>query len=144
MEYYDLSLKCVRDVKICRMTERVKATNRSVAVVMIIAVTVIAVTIWIFLSVINGPIYVKYRTNGPVNIRASNFEPLNNSGSTVRGAWYDSSQEYMIIDLNGTYYQYCGLPVSTWDWLKGVDPDAYYQTDIKGNFDCRVNPVQEY
>ena len=126
------------------MTERAKVTNRSIAVVIIIAVAVIAVTIWIFLSVINGPIYVKYRTNGPVNIHASNFEPLNSSGSTVRGAWYDSSQEYMIINLNDTYYQYCGVPASTWDWLKSVDSDAYYQTDIRGNFDCRVNHVPDY
>ncbi len=119
-------------------------TNRSVAIVSIMAVVVVAVVVWVFLSVANGPVYVKYRTNGPVNIHSSNFDPLNKSGSTVRGAWYDSSQKYMVIDLKGTYYQYCGVSTSTWDWLKSVDSDAYYQTDIKGNFDCRVNPVPEY
>ena len=131
-------------VKICSMTERAKVANRSVAVVAMIAVVVITVMLWILLSVINSPIYVKYRTNGPVDIHASNFEPLNKSGAIVRGAWYDKSQEYMIIDLNGTYYQYCGIQASTWDWLKSVDSDAYYQTDIRGDFDCRVNHVPDY
>ena len=67
----------------------------------------------IFASPGSDYVNVKYRDD-KVNISASNFEPLNKSDSTVKGAWYDSSNEYMVIKLSGTYYHYCGMPNSAW------------------------------
>jgi len=92
----------------------------------------------------SGYVTIKYR-NDKVNISASNFEPLDKSDSTVKGAWYDSGNEYMVIKLNGTYYHYCGMPSSAWSGLKAASSlYSYYQDDIKGNFDCRENPVPRY
>lgn len=51
----------------------------------------------------------------------------------------------MVIRLGGTYYHYCGMPGSVWEGLKATSsPYDYYQDDIKGNFDCRENPVPRY
>lgn len=99
---------------------------------------------FLFLSPSSGNVTVKYRDD-KVNISASNFEPLNKSDSIVKGAWYDSSNEYMVIKLGSTHYHYCGMPNSIWGGLKTASsPYEYYQDDVKGNFDCRVNPVPRY
>lgn len=98
----------------------------------------------IFASPGSGYVNVKYRYD-KVNISASNFEPLDKSDSTVKGAWYDSVNEYLVIKLGSTYYHYCGMPSSTWSGLKSsASLDAYYQQDIKSNFDCRENPIPSY
>lgn len=103
-----------------------------------------AILYFFFLSPSSGNVTVKYRDD-KVNISASNFEPLNKSDSTVKGAWYDDSNEYMVIKLGSTYYHYCGMPSSAWSGLKAASsPYEYYQDSVKGNFDCRVNPVPTY
>ena len=111
----------------------------------IVAVIVIGAAIWFFLSSsANGYVKIKYRDD-KVNISADNFEPLNSSDSTVKGAWYDSDNEYLVIKLSGTYYHYCGLPSSVWSGLQSTSSlYGYYQDNVKGNFDCRVNHVPEY
>ena len=99
---------------------------------------------FLFFSSSSGYVKIKYRDD-KVNISLSNFEPLNKSDSTVKGAWYDSDKEYMVIKLGGTYYHYCGMPRSVWSGFKAASsPYSYYQDDIKGNFDCRENPVPRY
>ena len=103
-----------------------------------------AILYFLFFSSGAGYVKIKYRDD-KVNISASNFEPLNKSDSTVKGAWYDSSNEYMVIKLSGIYYHYCGIPNSAWrDFSSASSLYSAYQDDIKGNFDCRVNPVPSY
>ena len=103
-----------------------------------------AILYFLFFSSSSGYVKIKYRDD-KVNISASNFEPLNKSDSTVKGAWYDSSNEYMVIKLSGTYYHYCGMPNSAWrDFSSASSLYSEYQSDIKGNFDCRENPVPRY
>jgi len=103
-----------------------------------------AILFFLFFSSSSGYVKIKYRDD-KVNISASNFEPLDKSDSTVKGAWYDNGNEYMVIKLSGTYYHYCGMPSSTWSGFKSTSsPYEYYQDSIKGNFDCRVNPVPRY
>ena len=98
----------------------------------------------LFFSPSSGYVKIKYRDD-KVNISASNFEPLNKSDSTVKGAWYDGNNEYMVIKLNGTYYHYCGMPNSAWrDFSSASSLYSEYQSDIKGNFDCRENTVPRY
>lgn len=92
----------------------------------------------------SGYVTIKYRDD-KVNISASNFEPLDKSDSTIKGAWYDSGNEYMVIKLDSTYYHYCGMSSDAWNGLKSsASLDEYYQQDIKGNFDCRESPVPRY
>lgn len=99
---------------------------------------------FLFFSSNSDYVQVKYRDD-KVNISTSNFESLDKSDSTVKGAWYDNSNEYMVINLSGTYYHYCGMSSSTWSSFK-IAPSLYryYQDDIKGYFDCRENPVPRY
>lgn len=103
-----------------------------------------AILYFLFFSSSSGYVKIKYRDD-KVNISASNFDPLDKSDSTVKGAWYDNGNEYMVIKLSGTYYHYCGMPSSTWSGFKSTSSlYEYYQDSIKGNFDCRVNPVPRY
>ncbi len=103
-----------------------------------------AILYWLFLSPSSGYVKIKYRDD-KVNISTNNFEPLNKSDSTVKGAWYDSGNKYMVIKLGGTYYHYCGMPSEAWGNLKAASSSYdFYQDNIKGNFDCRVNPVPQY
>jgi hypothetical protein len=99
---------------------------------------------FVFFSSSPGYVKVKYRDD-KVNIAAENFEPLGETDSTVKGAWYDSSESYMVIKLSGTYYHYCGMPSSVWSSFKTTSSlYDHYQTSIKGNYDCRINPVPSY
>jgi hypothetical protein len=88
---------------------------------------------------------VKYRPD-PVDIAAPYFESIERSDSSVvNGAWFDSGNEYLIINLQGTVYHYCGIGSSIWNSLKSADSmGSYFGDYIKGNFDCRVFPVPVY
>lgn len=103
-----------------------------------------ALLYFLFFSSNSGYVKVKYRDN-KVNIAAENFESLGETDSTVKGAWYDSSKSYMVIKLSSTYYHYCGMPNSVWRNFKATPSSYnYYKNRIKGNYDCRVNPVPIY
>jgi len=103
-----------------------------------------AVLYFFFFSSSSGYVNVKYRDD-KVNISANNFELLDESDSTVKGAWYDDGNEYMVIKLGGTYYHYCGMPSNVWSNFKTSSSlYRYYQGSIKGNFDCRENPAPRY
>jgi hypothetical protein len=88
---------------------------------------------------------VKYREN-PVEIQRDSWESIDTSRSSfIREAHYDKEQEYMIIKLNDTNYHYCGLPEYVWESFKNASSlGSYYSSYIRGNYDCRENPVPEY
>ena len=87
---------------------------------------------------------VKYR-NTSVDRASGDFEYLPTSSSFVNGAWYDQSNKYMIIKLMDTYYHYCGLPTTTWSSFKKASSfGTYYNSYIKGNYDCRQGYVPNY
>ncbi len=90
-------------------------------------------------------IKVKYRDD-LVNIGHPRFEYLDTSKSSfVRGAWYDEDNSYMIIKLKETYYHYCGMPLVVWTIFKKEDSfGTFYNTWIKGHYDCRLNYVPVY
>ncbi|MFV2040343.1 MAG: peptidoglycan-binding protein, partial [Acidimicrobiales bacterium] len=94
-----------------------------------------------------GPAFwidVKYRDDA-VNVAAPYFAPLGRSDATVEAAWYDSGNEYMVIVLGGTAYQYCSIPSSQWSGLRRAnDLDGLYEASIRGNYDCRIFPVPSY
>lgn len=88
---------------------------------------------------------IKYR-NDEVDVANPIFEELNTSKSSwIRGAWYDDSNVYMVINLQGTYYHYCGLTQSTWNsFRKASSFGSHYNKYLKGNYDCRINYVPQY
>ncbi|MBT4124525.1 MAG: KTSC domain-containing protein [Candidatus Pacebacteria bacterium] len=87
---------------------------------------------------------IKYRKD-PVNIGSSNFEYLSTNSSFVNGVWYDSKNRYMVILLKSTYYHYCGISSSSWSSFKKASSYGdYYNSRIKGNYDCRQGYVPSY
>jgi len=94
---------------------------------------------------ISDKVYVKYRDT-LVDIGHPRFEYLDTSKSSwVRGAWYDDDNQYMIINLSGVNYHYCGMSKSAWDLFKKASSfGSYYNTYIKGRYDCRTYPVPDY
>ena len=88
---------------------------------------------------------IKYRSD-PVDVAAPYFEKLERSDSSmVLEAWFDSNNQYLVINLVGTNYHYCSLPNVIWDSLKAADSmGTYFQSSIKGGYDCRIHPVPIY
>jgi hypothetical protein len=93
----------------------------------------------------NHLVWVKYRQT-PVNVADPRFEYLDTSRSSfVTGAWYDSSNFYMVIGLRGTYYHYCRMPRNVWDSFREADSfGRHFNPFIKGNYDCRLGGVPSY
>lgn len=90
-------------------------------------------------------IEVKYRDT-KVDIAHERFEYRNTSKSSwIKGAWYDSENEYLVINLRGTYYHHCGLNTSSWRGFKSASSyGSYYTSNIKGSFDCRTGYIPTY
>ena len=89
-------------------------------------------------------IKVKYRPT-PVDIDNAKFTCANTDSSLVYGACYDKSNKYMLINLKGTWYHYCGMPSHAWRSFTGAESlGRHYGKRIRGNWDCRVGFVPEY
>lgn len=88
---------------------------------------------------------VRYRSD-PVDIAHPAFEYLNTAGSSlVGGAWYDSATGYMVINLSGVHYHYCGLPASVWSSFRSANSfGSYYNASIKGRHGCGGQALPDY
>lgn len=69
--------------------------------------------------------------------------------SFVRRTCYDRAQQFLVVQLNATYYPYCELPAAAFEaFLKSTSLGQYYNGNIKGSgsdgpFDCRTHPEAE-
>ena len=88
---------------------------------------------------------IKYRSD-PVDVADPRFDFLDGGSSSLVGfAFYDADNEYMIISLNGTAYHYCGMSDGLWDEFTAASSlGSFYNTRIKGRFDCRSGFVPQY
>jgi hypothetical protein len=87
-------------------------------------------------------VYVKYR--GEVDLSSFDCKYVTRS-TFIRRVCYDWRNEYMLISLNGTFYHYCAIDAGTVaSLLSAPSMGEFYNTSIKGNFDCRVYPVPDY
>lgn len=127
-----------------------ESTKNHIKIISLIAVPFLLLGIFLGQGLYNwltGANYVdiKYRDNN-VNVADSRFEHLDTSNSSfIRDAWYDSSNQYMVIDLNGTKYHYCEMPEQAWSSFKRAQSfGSHYNNKIKGNYDCRINRVPDY
>jgi len=85
---------------------------------------------------------VKYR--GPVDLAPFQCEFVSKS-SLVTRICYDRKERYMVLGLQGTYYHYCEIDGGTVAGLRGADSmGRFYNSRIKGNFDCRINRMPAY
>ena len=90
-------------------------------------------------------IKVEYR-DSEIDINHERWDYLDTiKSSWINGAWYDKDNKYMIINLEGSYYNYCGVSNSVWDRFTEADSfGTDYNRYIKGNYDCRYNYMPEY
>lgn len=85
---------------------------------------------------------VKYR--GLVDLKPFQCTEVARS-SFIKRVCYDGPNQYMLINLNGTYYHYCQIDGGTVDSLLNADSmGRYFNAQVKGRFDCRVNRVPDY
>jgi tetratricopeptide (TPR) repeat protein len=65
--------------------------------------------------------------------------------SFVNRVCYDEVNEYMVIELRTTNYHYCEIPKSVvQNLLDAKSKGRFYNTYIKGHFDCRIHRMPEY
>jgi hypothetical protein len=85
---------------------------------------------------------VKYR--GPVDLSPFSCEQITRS-SLVKRLCYDRRERYVIVNLTGTYYHYCEVPPETVAaWQNSDSMGKFYNSQVKGNFDCRVLHMPSY
>lgn len=85
---------------------------------------------------------VKYR--GPVNLDPFVCTETPRS-SFVRRVCYDGANAYMLIQLKTTWYHYCAIDDGTVKSLLAAESvGTFYNASVKGQFDCRVNPMPAY
>jgi hypothetical protein len=85
---------------------------------------------------------VKYR--GPVDLKPFACEQVSRS-SFIQRVCYDRREQYMVLNLSGTYYHYCEIDSTTVSALLGASSmGRYYNASIKGRFDCRIHRVPAY
>ena len=107
--------------------------------------TVVAFTIITFFgppSVGAETVIVKYR--GPVDLARMSCESITRS-SFINRLCYDAKEKYVIVQLDATYYHYCGVPADiVSDWRTADSMGRFYNAQIKGRFDCRQGHVPDY
>jgi len=65
--------------------------------------------------------------------------------SFIRRVCYDHTNGYMVVSLNGTYYHYCDIDAATVDlFLMADSMGRFFNSSIKGHFDCRTGHVPAY
>jgi hypothetical protein len=87
---------------------------------------------------------VNVRYRGRVDLAPFECEAFTRS-SLVRRVCFDAANSCMLINLEGTWYHYCGINAATVSALKSAGSmGRYYNANIKGRFDCRVTTPPSY
>ncbi|WP_424632172.1 KTSC domain-containing protein [Bradyrhizobium sp. SYSU BS000235] len=108
-----------------------------------VAVAMLAGATWVEAETIN----VKYY--GMLDLKNFACTDITRS-SFINRACYDKAQQFMVVQLQGTYYPYCEMPATTYDaFLNAPSMGRYYNASIKGTgsdgpFDCRTHRKPTY
>ena len=87
-------------------------------------------------------VQVKYR--GPVALGPFDCTDVTRS-SFIHRVCFDKANSYMLINLAGTYYHYCEIDSGTVAALMSAESmGRFYNSAIKGRFDCRTHRVPTY
>ena len=75
---------------------------------------------------------VDVRGRGPVDLKTFTCQDVTRS-SIIARVCYDDANQYMLIQRNGVYQQYCDLPKDTLDaFLNAASMGRYYRANIEG------------
>ena len=73
---------------------------------------------------------------GKVDLSDFDCESITRS-SFIRYTCYDSRTSRSVVQLNSTWYQYCGVPDSEYDrWLDAESMGRYFNANIKRQYGC--------
>lgn len=87
-------------------------------------------------------VYVKYR--GELDLAPFDCAWITRS-SLVKRLCYDREQQYVVVNLNGTYYHYCAVPPGVVNaWRSADSMGRFFNAQVKGRFDCRTSPPPDY
>jgi hypothetical protein len=87
-------------------------------------------------------VLVEYR--GEVDLKSFDCNDVSRS-SFINRVCYDQRNAYMLISLNGKFYHYCQIDAGTVSSLLAAPSmGVFYNSSVKGNFDCRVHHIPEY
>jgi hypothetical protein len=79
-------------------------------------------------------VVVKYR--GPVDLTYFECEMTKRS-SFIRQLCYDDTSSHVVVKLNSTWYEYCGITQTTLNkWMSAGSMGRFYNATIKGNYRC--------
>jgi hypothetical protein len=94
-----------------------------------------------------GPETIEVRDRGAVDL--TTFECRDTPRSTViQRTCYDSAQATMIVNVKGSYYQYCELPIASFEGLMTAPSmGQFFRRNIErggsdGPYDCRTDRVK--
>lgn len=108
----------------------------------LVVITILGST-WVEAETIN----VKYY--GSLDLKSFACTEVTRS-SLVKRACYDKAQQFMVVQLNSTYYPHCEMPAAAYDtFLNAPSMGKYYNANIKGTgsdgpFDCRTRRKPTY
>jgi hypothetical protein len=87
-------------------------------------------------------VMVKYRGVVDLDPFACEWTP---KSSVVGRLCYDPAEGYVLVNLKGTYYHYCEVPSAVYkSWRESSSLGGFYNQNIKGRYDCRVNRMPNY
>jgi KTSC domain len=80
----------------------------------------------------------------PVDLASFSCSDVTRS-SFIKRVCFDKAKSYMLIRLKDTYYHYCNIPESTMTAFMAADSmGRFFNSQVKGNYDCRVNLPPKY
>ena len=78
---------------------------------------------------------VNVKNRGPVDLRS--FTCTATQSSFVHRACYNEDQAYLVLLLQDTYYDYCGVPVEVHSaLLRSSSKGRFFNSYIKNRFYC--------
>ena len=106
----------------------------------------IKIRIFLLFFVFTSLYAVNVKYHGQVDLENGNFVEYDlKPSSFVKEIHFDSTNNYLITRLNQTYYHYCRInQIVVSNWVNSSSLGRFYNSEIKGNYDCRLGGIPQY
>ncbi len=103
-------------------------------ITIVVLITIAVIGGFYFFNNSNKDVDLKYGSS----VNVSSYESVDTSKSSfVKSARYKESDKHLILNLSGSSYEYCDVPLSIWNSFKRADSfGTYYNSQIKGRYSC--------